>query len=111
METDFKILEGKTISKAVAYGSGTRESLYLITSESEILCISACAGYEGDTSIEVDLLEKEDLLLDTQLAVGLITEKDYEELHAKMEHERKVRLEQRERAEYEMLKKKFEGSN
>jgi flagellar motility protein MotE (MotC chaperone) len=58
MRTDFKILEGKTISKVAVYDIGMSQYLYLITNESEMFCLSPISEYDGDVSIEIDAIQK-----------------------------------------------------
>lgn len=102
---DWKILEGRTIERVVTLSEACVALLY----DGGGVVAGVDYGYEpGDACLDLEDI-KELTYDDDRLAVGLMSQVEYDDKHAKKAEEARHRQEQQDRVKYEELRKRFGG--
>jgi len=108
-------IAGKTIS-GVVHGDAYHENYVVIAfTDGSYTCLCSHSGYDGDTSIDVESLEWDDIIGDNAgkyVALGVVAAEEVfaeEQRRREADDRRKAWAEQNERAKYEELKRKYEG--
>ena len=97
---DVEGLVGERVARVVELGS----SIGIVFESGNWCVIEPMSDYDGD--MDVDLAEDADI--HERLAMGLVSEADYEAERARVREEREAEAAESDRRDYERLKAKFE---
>lgn len=106
---------GKTISGAIFFDGYYHDSVVIGFTDGSYARLTSNSGYDGEASLEIEEPEWDDILgenEDRYVSLGVITAEELlteKQRRLDEEQRRKSWRELHERAEYEKLKRKFEG--